>query len=186
MAVAIPFIPLILEAIKDTAIVLGVVITGAAAADQVQKARTRSQDLADAAAADNCLTCRKGPCAALAAGVPGAQFQGGAHGFMKGPTGDGLDSHHMPAAAASPLPRDAGPAIKMLPADHAMTASNGRMPGSPAFIAAQRRLVANGQFMAAFAMDVVDVRARFGDKYDTAIAQATAYAECLRRHGAIR
>ena len=92
----------------------------------------------------------------------------------------------MPAAAASPLPRDAGPAIKMDPSDHAKTASNGRMPGSAAHIAAQRALVNSGRFSEAFALDVADIRARFGNKYDGAILQAGAYLACLKRHGAVK
>ena len=39
-----------------------------------------------------------------------------------------------------------------------------------------------GQMREAFLMDVLDVRARFGDKYDSAIAEAAAYMECLNQH----
>jgi len=56
------------------------------------------------------------------------KLHGGRHGDMKGPTGDALESHHMPAASVNGLEsRDLGPAIQMDPRDHALTASNGRM-----------------------------------------------------------
>jgi hypothetical protein len=178
----LPAIPLILEGIKDALIVLGVVTAGAVAADQVKKAQTRAQDLRDAAPATTCRTCGPNPCAALAGGAPGAHYKGGAHGVMKGPVGDGLDSHHMPSADASPLPRDMGPAIKMDPADHRRTASFGSSASAVAYRATQRRLIQSGRFSQAFAMDVADVRSEFGNKYDGAIAQAGAYLACLKQH----
>jgi hypothetical protein len=42
-------------------------------------------------------------------------YRGGPHSQMTKPGGDGLESHHMPAAAASQLPRGQGPAIQMDP-----------------------------------------------------------------------
>ena len=90
-----------------------------------------------------------------------------------------------PARAASYLPPEVGPAIQMDPADHALTASNGRMPGSAGYIAAQRQAIAGENFIAAQAMDIADIRTKFGDKYDSAIAQMEAYSLCLRQHGII-
>jgi len=186
MAMALPAVPIILEGIKDAAIVLGIIGAGAVTVDQAKKAHDRAQDMRDAAAAETCQSCRQGPCAALAAGNPAAKYKGGAHGLMRTPPGDGLDSHHMPAAAASPLPRDLGPAIKMDPTDHRQTASHGRGPAANAYRATQQRLIRSGNFSGAFAMDVADVRSKFGAKYDGAIAQATAYEECLKRHGIVK
>ncbi len=57
-------------------------------------------------------------------------YQGGRHGDTKKPTGDGLDSHHMPPKSVNGLPPDEGPAIQMKPEDHRQTASHGSQPGS--------------------------------------------------------
>lgn len=185
---ALPAVPIIAEAIKGTLIVMGVIGGGVIAADQIKKANDRAKSQAsDAAPATTCQTCRRNnPCAASAGGVPGTKFQGGAHGYMKGPKGDGLDSHHMPSKDASPLSEDMGPAIKMTPEDHRETASHGSGPDAIAYRATQRRLIAQGNFTAAFAMDVADIRSQFGSKYDGAIVQATAYMECLKKHGVVR
>ncbi|WFS04196.1 hypothetical protein [Rhizobium tumorigenes] len=140
-----------------------------------------------------CATCAENPCAALACGVPGTKYRGGAHGCMTGTPdtkGDGLDSHHMPARSKSPLPPAVGPAIQMEPTDHAQTASyKGRVNG-PTY-AAQRALLSREKTYAAFLLDAADakrVAAASGDpaKYDGAIAQATAYATCLKRNGIIQ
>lgn len=183
MAFAIPLIPPAVEAITAGLIALGVIGTGVVVADQLQRARTRSQTQTRDATTEACVSCRRNnPCAQYAAGT-----QGGAHGFMKGPSGDGLESHHMPAAAASPLPRDMGPAIRMSPGDHAQTASHPTQGASAAaYRVAQQRLIAGGNFRGAFAMDVADIRARFGSKYDVGIAEATAYMECLKRNGLVQ
>ena len=183
MAFALPLVPIAIEEIvKWGAIALGAAVVGGVAANQMQQANDRSRtQTRDAPIADTCTNCRNSPCAQFANGT-----QGGAHGFMKGPVGDGLESHHMPAASVSPLPRDMGPAIRMSPADHASTASHASQPGGAAYRAAQGRLIQSGNFAGAFAMDVADVRAKFGNKYDVGIAEATAYMECLRRNGLVR
>ena len=105
---------------------------------------------------------------------------------MSLPVGDGFDSHHTPAAAASNLPRDMGPAIQMQPPDHWRTASNGRQRGYAAYIAAQKELVTSGNSVGAVAMDAADIHAKFGNKYDGALAQMLAYAACLKRTGAVQ
>ena len=120
-------------------------------------------------------TCRTG---ARAGGAPDVRYRGGADDAMRLPVGDRLDGHHAPARAASPQPSGIGPAIWMDPEDHALTPSNGRVPGSRAFIGAQAGLVAQGNFLGAQAMDVASVRAAFADPHDEAIAQIelTPYA----------
>lgn len=128
------------------------------------------------------LTKTLGACAAFACLAPPVDgFGGGAHGCTKNPSGDGLDSHHMPADAASPLPRDMGPAIRMEPADHRRTSSYGVGATGPAGQLAQR-----GQVLAAFNLDAAEVETLFPGKYTASIVQARAYAECLRAHGMIR
>lgn len=157
-----------------------------AVTEQIDAANADAQSLANTDTDIRCATCDRNPCAHLANGAPGAgPYRGGAHGAMRLPVGDGLESHHTPARAASYLHPEVGPAIQMDPADHALTASNGRMPGSAAYIAAQRQAVNSGNFIAAQAMDIADIRAKFGDKYDSAIAQMEAYTLCLRRNGLI-
>jgi hypothetical protein len=133
------------------------------------------------------LVCRTCPpaCAHLACGVPGTPYRGGADGCMTKPTGDGKDSHHMPAANYSPLPRASGPAIQMDPIDHQATSSYGGRVHGPLY-APQRALLARGQTMAALLMDVAEVKAAFGSKYDGAIAQMMLYAACLKKNGIIQ
>ncbi len=77
---------------------------------------------------------------------------------MTKPGGDGLESHHMPAAAASQLPRTQGPAIQMDSLDHARTASNGRMAGSAQYRAEIADMLNNGNIRGAMAKEIRDVR----------------------------
>ncbi|MBL3573372.1 hypothetical protein JMK10_16855 [Rhodovulum sulfidophilum] len=126
-----------------------------------------------------------GPCAALACPAPVGRYAGGAHVCTSQPVGDGLDSHHTPAKANSYLDPQLGPAIQMDPADHALTASY-RKPRTAAYMRAQKSLVDNANFMGALMMDVADIRSKFGDKYDAAIAQMTTYAACLKQNGIVR
>jgi hypothetical protein len=154
----------------------------------------KAADKADAKAKTiTCATCAQNPCAALACGVPGSKYRGGAHGCMTGTDetkGDNLDSHHMPAKAVSPLNPNVSPAIQMEPEDHRMTLSYGRNVSSP-YLSTQAKLIDSGQFMKAVQMDVIDVKRiaiKNGDpaRYDSAIAQVMAYAECLKKNGVIR
>lgn len=160
---------------------------GKAIADHMSNANTQAQQKLNTQAQNKaCATCKTNPCGALAQGVPGSKYRGGADGAMTKPTGDKLDSHHTPAAAASPLPREMGPAIQMDPSDHWRTASNGRVPGSGIYIADQRTLINGGNFMGAMAMDVADIHAKFGTKYDDALAQMSLYADCLKQNNIVR
>lgn len=161
---------------------------GSTISEAVSNANTDADSgaVATTAADVTCATCDKNPCAALAAGTPGATYRGGAHGAMAAPTNDGKDSHHTPAKDASYLHPMAGPAIQMDPADHRRTASYGSGTAARAYRARQQQLVNSGQFQAAVAMDVADLTAKFGTKYAGAIAQMEAYATCLQRHGVVR
>ncbi len=100
------------------------------------------------------------------------KYRGGRHRSTKGPTKDGLESHHMPADSINGLPTsDEGPAIQMEPEDHARTASNGKMPGSDLHRARQQKLIKQGRFGEAIQMDIDDIRLKFGSKYDRAIKE---------------
>ena len=118
-------------------------------------------------------------CATVACAPP---FLGGAHACTMLPPGDGMDSHHMPADSASPLPRWMGPAIKMDPMDHRQTTSYGGGANGPAY-SVRRALIAGGHTHAAFLLDVQEIRNKFPGKYDLGLAQATAYAACLKTAG---
>ena len=130
-----------------------------------------------------CANCAENPCAHLACGAPGSNYRGGAHGCMATPTGDGRDSHHMPARSISPLHPAVGPASQMDPRDHRLTNSYGRTPATNATLASQQQMIASGNFVSAQAIDVAEVLTKFPGKYDAAIAQMEAYTACLKRNG---
>lgn len=127
------------------------------------------------------LKDRAAPCHILSRGNPAnSGYRGGSYGGTKSP---GIESHHIPAESAYPLVnigQSRMPAIQMDPADHALTASHPRQPGAQAYRDAQKRLIASGNIGAAFAMDVADIKAKFGDKYDEALVEAAAYLACLK------
>lgn len=155
----------------------------------IQQAQTGAQ-ARDQAGTDTCTTqkCkreRRKNCAHLANGNPGEPFRGGAHGSTKLPWGDGLESHHTPADAISPLPSDAGPAIQLRPEDHRQTASHPEVYGYLAYQARQATLIAQGRFMDAVEMDIADVSRKFPGRYDSALAQMRRYAQCLEDNKAI-
>jgi hypothetical protein len=131
------------------------------------------------------------PCKHLRSGDPNGpgKYRGGAHGETKGPTGDGLDSHHTPAAQANELgggpARDDAPAIQMEPEDHADTASYGSSEEAKAYRLSQTRLVKEGKLLEAAQMDIDDIKkvaAASGDphKYDQALNEMKSYADCLQ------
>ena len=128
------------------------------------------------------LATTLGACAVLACAPP---FLGGAHACMQQPPGDGYDSHHMPAKSTSPLDDPMGPAIKIDPLDHKATNSYGAGVNGPMY-ADRRALISAGRVYAAFRLDVAEIRRKFPGKYDAGLAQAEAYAACLKAHGFIR
>jgi hypothetical protein len=93
--------------------------------------------------------------------------------------------HHAPAAGASPLEYDEGPAWRMETSDHALTESNGPGSKAEAYRELQRTMISNGDFWDAFEMDVADTRSiakvmhSSPAYYDNGIAQARAYASSL-------
>ncbi len=141
-----------------------------------------SGDLTDA-----CSTCEenRNPCKHLERGAGSGPYRGGSFRGTSIPVGDGLDAHHMPANAASTLSKLEGPAIQMTPIDHWRTASNGRMPGHAAYIFTQQSMINSGNFIAATQLDIVDIRTKFGSKYDEAIEEMQAYTACLKSNGRI-
>ncbi|CRM52120.1 hypothetical protein HX810_06525 [Pseudomonas salomonii] len=127
------------------------------------------------------------PCAALQDGVPGDNYRGGKHGKIKqggSSYSPRRESHHMPADSAyskingRAVSSDAKPAIQLDINDHYATASWGSKGKQYSKI--QEKLIQGGKagYRAAMMMDIEDIRSKFGDKYDPAIAQMLAWAKC--------
>jgi len=95
------------------------------------------------------------------------------------------ERHHMPADSINGLERSDGPAIIMDKADHRLTASCGMSKEAQEYRREQAKLVEKGEFRDAFKMDVDDIRSKFGDKYDDAIAQAEKYMDKIELEGKI-
>lgn len=128
-----------------------------------------------------------------ASDVPSGKFdstegntQGGSYGELKAREDrEGKERHHMPADSVNGLERDDGPAVVMDAADHRQTASCGNSKEAQEYRAAQGKLIEEGKFREAYKMDVDDIRAKFGSKYDEAIAQADKYIDKLETEGKI-
>ena len=134
---------------------------------------TGEEDCGEAAAA----------AAKAARNAPKGKYRGGLYGSTKGPVGDGLESHHMPAKSVNGLHPDKGPSIQMDPADHALTASHGTQPGSDIYHLRQQRLIKQGKFGEALHMDIDNVRKLFGNKYDEAIREMIDQLEPWMKKG---
>lgn len=115
--------------------------------------------------------------------VNNTPYTGGPHSQTKMPPGDRLDSHHMPAKAISGLGIDPGPAIKMEPADHAETSSNGQKAGSALYRDRLKTMIDDGRMRDAMATEVRDVRRAAQvvssniKKYNQAMQQMLDYAK---------
>ena len=91
----------------------------------------------------------------------------------------------MPADSASNLDRNDGPAIKMEKEDHRKTASCGNSIEAREYRQRQREFIENGKFKEACQMDIDDIKEKFGDKYDNAIAEMNQYIKQLEKEGKI-
>ena len=94
---------------------------------------------------------------------PASDVKGGTHSETTKPTGDGQDSHHMPAQDSNGgMPDNLAPSIKMDPADHAKTLSNGRSGLEGAEFRAQQGELWNSgdpaKMRQAMANEIKDVR----------------------------
>jgi hypothetical protein len=99
------------------------------------------------------------------------------------PARPGHEKHHVPAHDSTEIPFNDGPCIVMDKADHRETASCGNSREAREYREKQRELINEGKFDEALQMDIDDVRSKFGDKYDEAIAQAKEYVEELKSQG---
>lgn len=114
-----------------------------------------------------------------------APKSGGSYRTMKANAQPGEEVHHMPAEQASPLKQENGPAIRMSATDHLLTASYGNTQAAKDYRAAQAALIHQGKFQEAQLMDIEDIRAKFGGKYDGQIRQMMDYTARLKtgKHG---
>jgi len=69
-----------------------------------------------------------------------------------------------------------GPCILMTVADHRLTASWGSSSAAAAYRAQQLSLVQQGRYLAAMQMDIDDIHAKFGTRYNLAISRMWSYA----------
>ena len=123
----------------------------------------------------------KGTCKHLEKGPPGAKHQGGKHGRVKEDSQRGVrESHHVPPKSVSPHGETNGPAISMDYGDHRALSSTGRASTHPASIAQQRLANAGpAGFLAAMTTEIAEIRAKYGNKYDPAIAWMLLWAACM-------
>ena len=97
---------------------------------------------------------------------------GGLYGELKSSwRGYNMDAHHMPAASANGLERNYGPAIIMERSDHRRTASFGSSMEAKQYRAKQDALIKGNKFNNALNMDIQDIHAKFGSKYNIGIRQ---------------
>lgn len=99
--------------------------------------------------------------------------------------GSKKEVHHMPSNDSTDLSLGDGPAIKMDKQDHRQTASCGNSKEAQEYRETQRELVKEGKFREALQMDIDDIREKFGDKYDDAIAEMLEYVNELEKEGKI-
>ncbi|MEU6098674.1 ricin-type beta-trefoil lectin domain protein [Streptomyces sp. NPDC047079] len=108
---------------------------------------------------------------------PGHTYEGGQYKDLKDPaTGNnypGTEINHVPPASVTEthLGYRTGPAIRMDYTDHRAVYSTGSSRASKAWRLWQQELVDNGRIDEAVQMDINDIRARFGTKYDDAIGE---------------
>jgi hypothetical protein len=100
-------------------------------------------------------------------------------------TGQNKEVHHMPPDSVSHIDRNDGPAIAMETADHRLTASWGSSREAQEYRNEQEKLVKDGKFKEAMQMDIDDIHAKFGDKYDDAISEMKKYVDILESEGKI-
>ena len=111
-----------------------------------------------------------------------------ASGTRRGPTEGGpysklqikyhWDRHHMPAKEGTPALKHDGPAIRMRTKDHVRTSSHGRQgPNARNYRAMHRDMIAQGKLREAQALDIREIRQKFGGRYDRGIAEMLRYTD---------
>ncbi len=106
-----------------------------------------------------------GPCP-----LGGAAPKGGPYDKVRaGNTGGQV--HHTPAAKITPFEYRKAPSVWMETADHRLTKSWGSSADAKAYRQIQDDLINQGKLREAIQMDIDDIRAKFGNKYDENIRQ---------------
>ena len=91
--------------------------------------------------------------------------------------------HHTPANKINQMKMDDGPAIWMTKQDHQTTSSWGSGLRAKAYRAKQEALIQQGRFREAVQMDINDIHALFGSKYDKNINEMLKYVDELDKAG---
>jgi hypothetical protein len=87
------------------------------------------------------------------------------------------ERHHLIADSISPFSKEKGPCIVMSTVDHMKTSSYGNSTQAILYREKQKSLIKQGKIMEAFEMDVADIQAKFGHRYDDAIKEARQYLQ---------
>lgn len=113
--------------------------------------------------------------------------RGGSYGELRKITSgnNNYEIHHMPAVSASPLSRWKGPCIIMTKEDHKQTSSYKRRKNAYKYRRWQAKLISEGKFLEAEAMDIKNIRRKFGDKYEKSIFEKLDYEKKLKEVGVI-
>lgn len=118
--------------------------------------------------------------------VENTEKKGGSYKDVRVPgEGESKEVHHIPSDESSPLERNDGPCIKMDKEDHRKTASCGNSREAREYRQQQKELIESGRFRDAIQMDIDDIKDKFGDKYDDAIAEMMEYVDQLEQEGRI-
>ena len=107
--------------------------------------------------------------------------RGGAYQDLK--VARSWERHHMPADSESPLSTGKGPAITMRSLDHLLLPSTGSSAYAQMFRALQSELILDGQIEVAQDLEVAEIRAFFGTRYDSAILEMQWNTAVLRARG---
>jgi hypothetical protein len=150
---------------------------------EAAKDTAAQQEKSAAKKAKDCENCNESDRAEKPNTSSNGPYRGGPHSQTKLPVGDGLDSHHLPADAISPIPREKGPAIKMDPADHKETSSNGSGLDAVEYRSEIREMIESGRMRDAMATEIKDVRRAAKlvsgnqKKYNEAIREMLEYSK---------
>lgn len=119
---------------------------------------------------------------------PTGTYSGGRHGAIQPGVSKchpKRESHHTPSDYSYPKgspSRDDMPAVQMDRTDHHKTASHNGTKSSlsgKAYREVQKKIMKEGLLPIAMAMDIIDIKMKFGNKYDEAITQMILWSVCM-------
>jgi hypothetical protein len=103
--------------------------------------------------------------------------QGGRYGDLRRTSVPGHQSHHPISDSISPILTNEAPAFRMQTSDHMRTASWGSRCEAKAYRDRQKELINSGRIRDAMALDIRDVRSKFGKEYNREIQEMLDYAK---------